>query len=226
MIKPATHETFFVGLLLSMVGGFLDAYTFVLAGGVFANAQTGNLVLLAIALLDPSSTAFLKYLFPMATFVAGIVVAELLRGHRALGKTAAWVLAVLGLEAAWLIAVGVFAAGLSVQVITCGIAFVAALQVAAFKKLGTSAYATTMITGNLRSAIEWLLHLRRDPAAWRQAAKYLAVIAGFAVGAAAGAVASMWWSWRAVYVAAALVVAVMVVVTPRSGCARVRSERN
>ena len=37
------------GLLLAGAGGFLDAYTFVGRGGVFANAQTGNIVLLAVA---------------------------------------------------------------------------------------------------------------------------------------------------------------------------------
>src|SRR5580658_6145873 len=36
------------GLLLAGVGGFLDAYTFVGRGGVFANAQTGNIVLLGV----------------------------------------------------------------------------------------------------------------------------------------------------------------------------------
>ena len=38
-------ETFRVGALLACVGGFLDAYTFLCRGGVFANAQTGNLAL-------------------------------------------------------------------------------------------------------------------------------------------------------------------------------------
>ena len=41
-------ETHLLGLLLALVGGFLDAYTYVCRGHVFANAQTGNLVLLGI----------------------------------------------------------------------------------------------------------------------------------------------------------------------------------
>jgi uncharacterized protein DUF1275 len=40
-------ETLPTGLLLAGAGGFLDAYTFIGRGGVFANAQTGNIVLLA-----------------------------------------------------------------------------------------------------------------------------------------------------------------------------------
>lgn len=35
-------------MLLAVVGGFLDAYTFVGRGGVFCNAQTGNIVLIGV----------------------------------------------------------------------------------------------------------------------------------------------------------------------------------
>ena len=39
-----THsaESFRVAALLSVTGGFLDAYTYVARDGVFANAQTGK----------------------------------------------------------------------------------------------------------------------------------------------------------------------------------------
>ena len=43
-----TSESVELGILLAIVGGFLDAYTFVGRGGVFANAQTGNVVLMGI----------------------------------------------------------------------------------------------------------------------------------------------------------------------------------
>ena len=45
--KLPAHETFRVAAVLALVGGFLDIYTYLLRGGVFANAQTGNIVLLA-----------------------------------------------------------------------------------------------------------------------------------------------------------------------------------
>lgn len=35
-------ETFRLGALLTVVGGFLDTYTYLSRGGVFANAQTGQ----------------------------------------------------------------------------------------------------------------------------------------------------------------------------------------
>ena len=41
-------ENFILGIMLALTGGFLDAYTYITRGGVFANAQTGNIVLMAI----------------------------------------------------------------------------------------------------------------------------------------------------------------------------------
>ena len=41
-------ETFRLAMLLCMVGGFMDTYTFSTRGNVLANAQTGNIVFLAI----------------------------------------------------------------------------------------------------------------------------------------------------------------------------------
>ncbi|MTM60837.1 DUF1275 domain-containing protein, partial [Turicibacter sanguinis] len=46
------HQTLKVGMMLAVVGGFLDAYTYLLEGHVFANAQTGNIVLLCILLAE------------------------------------------------------------------------------------------------------------------------------------------------------------------------------
>ena len=46
--RVQTSEALRVGLVLALAGGYLDAYTYLCRGGVFANAQTGNMVLLGI----------------------------------------------------------------------------------------------------------------------------------------------------------------------------------
>ena len=50
-LKKAS-ESYIVGVLLAIAGGFLDVYTYISRGGVFANAQTGNIVLLGICAAD------------------------------------------------------------------------------------------------------------------------------------------------------------------------------
>ena len=44
-------ESFFLTAILAIVGGFLDSYSYLMRGHVFANAQTGNIVLLSTGIL-------------------------------------------------------------------------------------------------------------------------------------------------------------------------------
>ena len=46
-IYPA-HEQFKVCMALAFIGGFLEAYTYLIRGNIFANAQTGNFALMAM----------------------------------------------------------------------------------------------------------------------------------------------------------------------------------
>ena len=48
-------DTFHAAVFVTLSGGFQDAYTYICRGQVFANAQTGNIVLLSAALLRGES---------------------------------------------------------------------------------------------------------------------------------------------------------------------------
>ena len=41
-------ESFALAVVLAIAGGFMDTYSYICRGGVFANAETGNIVLMAI----------------------------------------------------------------------------------------------------------------------------------------------------------------------------------
>ena len=45
-------ESFLTAVFLSLSGGLQDAYTYLFRGKVFANAQTGNIVLLSANIMD------------------------------------------------------------------------------------------------------------------------------------------------------------------------------
>ena len=44
--KVQISESIELGILLALSGGFMDAYSYIGRGEVFANAQTGNMLLL------------------------------------------------------------------------------------------------------------------------------------------------------------------------------------
>ena len=71
-------ESFLLGALLTVVGGYFDVYTYITRGGVFANAQTGNIVLLGINLADGDILQALSHLIPILAFVLGVFTAEFL----------------------------------------------------------------------------------------------------------------------------------------------------
>ena len=63
---------------LIAIAGFFGAYTFLLRGKVFCNAQTGNLVLLGLAIGQAEWETAAYYLFPISAYMAGAFISELL----------------------------------------------------------------------------------------------------------------------------------------------------
>jgi uncharacterized membrane protein YoaK (UPF0700 family) len=180
------------GAALAVVGGFLDAYTYVAHEGVFANAQTGNVVFVAIDLAHGRWEAAARYLPIIAAFVLGLVAAEMLaaRRHRRLLHDPTRI--VLAAEILVLAAVAAAPATTPHLLATTAVAFVAALQVTTFRLVRETSYSTTMTTGNLRSLVtatyEWLSGYDRTQRT--VAARLALIVLAFTGGAALGALAS------------------------------------
>ena len=83
------HESLRIGLVLTFIGGFLEVYNYLLHGGVFANAQTGNMVLLVIYACEGSAHA-LYYLWPIGAFFAGVLVSEGIRSALTARQWSMW----------------------------------------------------------------------------------------------------------------------------------------
>lgn len=188
-------ESFAVAALLAVSGGMLDAYTYLCRGGVFANAQTGNIVLLAVRLAEGKWGAAAQYLVPVGAFALGVLVAEAVKSRQ---KSAVgmfhWRHTVLGIEIVLLMGAAWAPVGIWDSVVNILVSFVCALQVEAFRRVRGRSFASTMCTGNLRSGTEALYHWRAkgDPKAGRTAACYFGVIVCFASGAALGGLLLAW----------------------------------
>ena len=70
-------DTFHAAVFVTLSGGFQDAYTYICRGQVFANAQTGNIVLLSAALLRGDWAVCLRYAIPLLSFVFGTMAADI-----------------------------------------------------------------------------------------------------------------------------------------------------
>ncbi|AKB77542.1 hypothetical protein MSHOH_1059 [Methanosarcina horonobensis HB-1 = JCM 15518] len=138
--KKLTSESVELGILLAIVGGFLDAYTFVGRGGVFANAQTGNVVLMGIEAATGEWGKAVLHTVPVLAFVVGVIVAEIIKKpsmHLFISDAER---AVLILEIAVLFIVGFIPYTSPNIIVTVAISFVSAIQVSSFRKLVGSPY--------------------------------------------------------------------------------------
>lgn len=198
-------ESMILGVVLTLAGGFQDAYSYNCRGQVFANAQTGNIVLLGQNIASGNFQNALHYLFPLLAFLAGVYLSEWVRELCKSFQKLHWRQIVLAFEIVMLAIAGLLPQSLNV-VSNILMSFACAMQVDSFRKFRGIPCATTMCIGNMRSGTELLCryHITKDPELKRKSLHYYFIILVFAIGAAIGAVASQKFGNPAIWIAAGL----------------------
>ena len=198
-------ESFLTAVFLSLSGGLQDAYTYLFRGKVFANAQTGNIVLLSANIMDGRWDKVLHYLVPLCAFALGVLAAEKMREHFQAMQRLHWrQLVVLG-EVLLLFAVGFLPQSLNLLA-NAMVSFSCAMQVQAFRKVDGYAFASTMCIGDLRSGVEALCVWRRtrEPKAKDRMLRYFGIILLFALGSGIGSKSCVWLGGRAIWISCGL----------------------
>jgi uncharacterized membrane protein YoaK (UPF0700 family) len=190
-------------LMVTGVSGFLDAYTYLCRGGVFANAQTGNVIFLALDLSERQWGQASQHLWPILAFVLGVAIAT----HVKRGKLDAllpypirWT---VGLQVLVLAIIGFVPASVPHSFVTVPVAFLAAMQIELFRSIGGLNYVAVATTGNLMRWVEAGYTRLVEPTAdsGHAVRVYSLVVLAFAGGAVVGAVATQWLDVRAAWVA-------------------------
>lgn len=180
-------EAFINASLLALSGGFQDAYTYNVRDQVFANAQTGNIVLMSQHMMAGAWKDAARYLFPLFAFALGVFLAERVQNAFKYAKGLHWRQGILVAEILILFAVGFIPEQFNLMA-NFLVSLSCALQVQSFRKVGGYGYASTMCIGNLRSGTVALsVYLReKKPAQRKQALYYFGIIFVFALGAGIG----------------------------------------
>ncbi|AAM04701.1 TPA: DUF1275 domain-containing protein [Methanosarcina acetivorans] len=203
-----TSESVKLGILLAIVGGFLDTYTFIGRGGVFANAQTGNVVLVGIEAAAGEWEQAVFHAVPILAFIVGVVVAEMIKKPSIRLFIPDAERAVLILEIAVLFVIGFIPYKSPDIIVTVAVSFVSSVQISSFRKLVGSPYSTTMITGNLRSATQeaYIAFTKRDWKSALRAVRYSIIITAFLAGAISGGLLTSIIGAKAVWVAVIILI--------------------
>lgn len=178
-----------IGCLLTVVGGYLDAYAWVAHNHVFANAQTGNVVFFGLGVAQQDLMGALSHLFPVLAFTAGVLAAKLL-GVRPVKHSYHATLICLSAEWVALCALHLLQGRLPEPWFVPSLAFVVALQITSFSELGPLTFTSAMTTGNLLHAIAGIFAWLHEGDALGRVRGVLAVciVLSFAVGACLGGV--------------------------------------
>jgi uncharacterized membrane protein YoaK (UPF0700 family) len=153
-----------IACVFAIVGGYMDAYCYLAHGGVFANAQTGNVVLVGVYASAGDWGQAARHLPPIAAFILGVAFANLL-GVRAQKREFRATLVCQSFELVILIALIAAGPKLPDEWIVPAISFVAAIQNTSFDTIGAWSFNSAMTTGNLRGATTGLIAWMRgrDP---------------------------------------------------------------
>lgn len=154
MGKYQISEALGLGAVLALGGGFMDAYSYIGRGKVFANAQTGNLLLLGVHLTEGNFDQILRYLTPVLCFIIGVLLACICNsiGNR---RYFHWRQLVLLIEIICFVGVAFIPESYNILANSI-ISLACGMQVEAFKKIWSHPVATTMCIGNMRTGTESL----------------------------------------------------------------------
>lgn len=201
-------------MLLAIVGGFLDAYTFVGRGGVFCNAQTGNIVLLGIYLSTGKWQSALNHIPPILAFIMGVFLAEAIKRSKSPIPYLDWKRIILIFEMTVLFIIGFIPSSAPNVIVTATVSLVASIQVSSFRKLVDSQFNTTMSTGNLRSASQalYLAITQKDTDAVIRSIRYFIIIFSFLSGALTGGIVTSLFGIKAIWSTIVLLICAVVLI--------------
>ena len=193
-------ESISLGVVLALVGGFMDAYSYVCRDKVFANAQTGNMLLFGINLFEKNWPKVFRYLFPVVAFAVGIAIADLVRTLLLKKGWLHWRQAAVLCEAVVFASVGFLPQRINLLA-NCLTSLACGIQVESFRKIRGNGIATTMCIGNLRSATENISQFvyEKDKDALHRGFIYYGVIIVFVIGAVIGKVCVDKFAERAIW---------------------------
>ena len=173
-----------VFILLMFAAGMMGAYTFILRGGVFCNAQTANFVMMAVALGTGSISQGLYYLIPVCAYFMGSVISELLPNPVKKIHLFRWDTYLVAFEILVLFGIGWIPLTINHHIVQVMINFIASMQYNTFRQAESIPMATTFCTNHLRqTGIGFVRYIKKkDGQALLRGFRHLSMLVSFVAG--------------------------------------------
>lgn len=196
-------ESIMVGILLAFSGGFMDAYSYINRGRVFANAETGNIILMTLKICEGKFLESINYIIPILSFAIGVAICEIIKHRKEKINIIHWRQIIVIFEIAAFVFVAFLPQGMN-QIANSIISMISGIQFATFPKVRGTAMATTMCTGNLKNGTQNLYRgiKTNDKSALEKGIYYYVCIFVFIIGTMVGYLFVGLWAERAILLAA------------------------
>jgi uncharacterized membrane protein YoaK (UPF0700 family) len=142
--------------VLIFVAGYFGAFTYDIRGGIFCNAQTGNFVLMAMALGKGEFLQALYFVIPMSAYLLGAIVSEIVPNPMKKMGLIRWDTFLIIIEMVVVIFLGFIPESAPFQISQVAINFICSMQYNTFRQAQGVPMATTFCTNHVRQVGIWL----------------------------------------------------------------------
>lgn len=172
--------------LLMASAGMMGAYTYILRGGVFCNAQTANVLVMGISFGKGDWAAGVYYLIPFSAYLLGAFVSEILPSPVKRLGFLRWDTYLILFETAVLFLLGFVPLTVPHQIVQVAVNFLASMQYNTFRQAEGIPMATTFCTNHIRQVGVGVAKAirKKDGVSLRRGLIHLGMVACFFVGAA------------------------------------------
>ncbi len=187
--------------LLILAAGWFGAYTFILRGGVFCNAQTANVVLFANAIGSKDWMRAAYLIIPITAYFMGTFFSEYLGKSIKRFHFLRWDTVLIGIEIVVVIVLGLLPKNAPDQICQIALNFICSMQFNTFRQVKGVPAATTFVTNHIRqvgsSAAKYIRHHNDEYA--EKIRVHGVLILFFLLGGIIGTVCSNYFSYHSIW---------------------------
>ena len=195
------QETLLFMAILTALGGYLNAYSFI-THGAFTTLHTGNMVKLGMSVFQSQWDEAIGVLIPICGNVTGAFLAELLKRARNPKGQLVWQKSALASQLVALLAVGFIPMSVADVPVNWVISVIAGFQLSNFRTYEGSVHNTTICTGNLRTVGQYIgtALLDHNRASIVKMLRYGLLVFSFPLGAGLGTWATLYLGQYAAWI--------------------------
>ena len=193
------NEKRWVYRVLILIAGFYGGYAMLVRGGAFSNAQTGNVVLCAIALGNGQWRKAAYYLIPISAYMLGCMVSELhIRSKRK--RMFRWETVLILFEILAVAAMGYIPETAPHQFCQILINLICAMRLTTFRQSEGIPMATIFCTNHIRQiGASVAAMLQKESGKFSLIAAHGMMVLSFMAGVVASVICCRFWGGKAIW---------------------------